>query len=406
MALNRTIARLLRASVARPGVGPSIDDVLTFASPAELEGLAEAAFFHGVGGYVYRAVGDRDELPHLERERLKLTMDRTVVTHLRALSDLRTVMTAFEQASIPWLAIKGPVLGEPVHGRVDLRAYGDLDLVVPGAGLGDALDTLEAHGAEVRDRNWTLIRDSLKGEVHVRLPSGLTGDVHWHLINDNAVRKQFRVPMADLFSRMRTVPVGGIEVPTLGAADTIVYVAMHAVMSGGHRLVWLKDLERLLENPLASATEIGETARRWRAGLVLATALQRVDRSIGCPPAARTLRTRGVGPRMWLRLSSAAFAAAPAEAEDGGPSWGRLLSRATRGSGTASGAELARKAVAHWRGRSEAEDEAPTARLPVDHPGSDRYESGGAAAQEAFLRRVAQHSMESEPQKAISTADR
>jgi hypothetical protein len=57
------------------------------------------------------------------------------------------------QAGVPWLVVKGPALAE-LHGAPDLRAYSDLDVLVPSAAFGDALAALESAGAAVLARNW------------------------------------------------------------------------------------------------------------------------------------------------------------------------------------------------------------------------------------------------------------
>lgn len=384
MSLPKPVARVVRASVARREATPAPAEAA--AAEGELEGLAAAARFHGVAGYVHHAVGEHPAVPEGERRGLKLSTDQSVITHLHALSDLRTLKETFDRAGIPWIAIKGAVLAEPVHGRVDLRAYSDLDLVVPGAALGDALEALEAAGSQVRDRNWTLIRDRLKGEVHLALPAGMTGDLHWHLINERDIRERFSIPMGDVFERRSTVQLGGLEVPTLSPEDTIVYIALHTMLSGGHRLVWLKDLERLLATYEGEPSAVREAARRWRAELVLGAAIRRVRRAIGCPPIASALEPSRGGTRAWLAVTDLAWRACPAEREDGSGSLGRIVSRSLRDRPRTSFRVLVRKSLAH---RRDLDDPGiRRARLDASDPGSDRYDSGGAPARQAFLDAV------------------
>src|SRR6056297_813143 len=96
MAFTRSIGAVLRASVASDGHLP--EDVVSRRSPRELEGLTQAARFHGIPGYVYQAVREIDQVPPTERELLAAFRRETVRRHLRAIGDLRFVAEVLESA--------------------------------------------------------------------------------------------------------------------------------------------------------------------------------------------------------------------------------------------------------------------------------------------------------------------
>jgi teichuronic acid biosynthesis glycosyltransferase TuaH len=388
VALNPQIAAVLRASVAQANAGPAAAAAVARASADELKGLANAAGFHGLGGYVHVALDGVAGVPDDERAQLATMRTFAAFNHLRTMAGLRYLDETFDGEGIPWLVLKGPVLGGPVHGAPELRWHGDIDVLVPPDRLGAALAALERRGSTMLDRNWTLIHTHLKGEVHVRLALDLELDLHWHLLNERSLRAAFPVPLARLHERARSVDVDGTPVPTLDAADTVVYVAMHLMLAGGHRLIWLKDLERLLTTASAPVASVAEVARSWHAELLLATAVARMTRVLGPAPGSCDLLRLIEHRRVWLGIDGLASRWGPTERQDGRGSLTRLLGRSVRGTQRASIRTLSRKARQHLaevsrdNGGERLSDDDP------DNPGSDRYDSGGAAALAAYLADV------------------
>ena len=363
-------------------------DALLHATPNEgYADLAGATHFHGIAAYVHDALNRHPQVPEDTREHVRQLRDRAAFNHLRTLADLAYLERVLD-GGVPWLIVKGPTLAEPVHGSAQRRSYGDLDAVVPARFLAAALEALESSGSTLTDRNWTLIAEEMKGEVHLQLPSGGRLDLHWHLFNDRARRKLFPVSIDALFERSRTVPVSGRPVPTLSFPDTVVYIAIHTMHSGGHRLIWLKDLERLLAHPDCDPAAVVERAREWRAELVLTSAIRRVELALGTPPHATAIRAAARRHLLWDLFATLVWRRHPAEREDGRGSLGRIVSRSIRPTQRQSFQELGRRTYRHLRGRHEhGGDE--SGRLSSDDPRSDRFASGGTSAKEGFLSRVA-----------------
>ena len=388
MSLPPRVAQLLRASVARPGVTPCADEVLASTHPEDLEGLAHAAALHGIAGYVHDAVRDHATVPEQERAQLKRLRDHAVLVHLRALADLRYLEQTLGESGISWVAMKGPTLAEPVHGRPELRTYGDLDVLVAPRQLGAAVRSLETANARMLDQNWTLIREERKGEVHFRLPSGTVLDLHWHFLNSAEHRAEFRIDTATVLSRAQRVSIGGRETPTLGAADTIVYVALHALLSGADRLIWLKDVERLLAAEQVPLEAISATASHWGVVLPFAAMLGRTDATLGLPPSVYDLRLPADG-RAWRAFTRRVWRSTRPEVEDGTGSLGRLIARSTRQSTGASLRELARRSALHATHRLRGETTGPGRdRYDPNEPSSAAFPAGGLPERDAYLAEV------------------
>lgn len=334
MSFSRGVGSVLRAAVAIPSRSPGMDDVLGRTRREHLRGLARAAAFHGIVGYVDRGVeasSARHRVPMGERRRMREATTALVARHAAIIDNLRQIDRLFGTLRVPWLVVKGPVLVTSAHGAAELRAYEDLDVVVPADSLGDVLEVLEHSGAAVLGGDWQARVRACAGEVPVRLPSGLLVDLHWHLINAGTIRDHFSVPMADLFERRTSVDVGGVAVPTLDPADTLAHVVLHTVLSGSHRLIWLKDVERLVARhgqdvvDLAAARLAG-----WGGGLVMADAMGRTARTVGLPPDIDLPRTSNRAARAWLGMAATAERLSTVERQDGSPSILRMVSRAVR----------------------------------------------------------------------------
>jgi hypothetical protein len=355
--------------------------------------LAAAARFHGVSGCVWlslRHTGAGAVLGGLAGLRgLRGAYEHGLHHHLAVVATLARLGPALSEAGIPWLALKGPVLAEAVYARSDLRAYADLDLLVPPVWLGPAMGALEGAGCRVVLRNWDLARRRRLGQVALVAPGGVDVDLHWHPFSEPAVRAAFPVDVDGLFRRARVVPVAGRPVPTLSPADTLVHTALHAMAAGGNRLVWMKDVEQCVAQPL-DWDEVVAGAPAWGGSLAVAAALQRASAALGfaLPPGLlrSLLRSAGRGGRGWLAASRAVDRLAPVERATGHRSVARLVARATRSSTSTSVGAAVRAALRAPSARAwspPATDADPTSE------GSILHDAGGDEGRAAYLAEVA-----------------
>lgn len=354
----------------------------------DLRALPAAASFHRVVAFV------RDRLrtlPYLDEDvagDLERLYQLQVRDHLRSLHDLARVGRALDQAGVPWLVVKGPVLAQ-MYQRDDQRSYADLDLVVPGLSLRDAIAVLDDGENTIIDRNWALLRRNVAGEVHLRLAHGTTADLHWHLLNRAPLRRAFQVDMRGVFERARPVRLGAIQARTLGRADTLVHLGLHGCLSGGNRLVWLKDIERCLADEPPNWDEIVARAHQWRAHLALSAMLARAQRvlSVEVPTSVgRSLAPDG----RWRALVAAADRVAPLERSMGRRSLPRMMALSMRADIGSSLASLTRHAGA-WAagGGLLVRQPVPGPNRDQTSPGSVLHPAGGEEDRSAYLAAVA-----------------
>lgn len=346
---------------------------------AELAQLAQHAAWHRVVPFLAAAV--RTSGASVSDEALA-SLARTHATrtaaHLRVLADLDHVRACLAADDIPFLVVKGPVLSEHLYPSPDLRMYEDLDLLIPPNSFERAVDALREGGSPLLDRNWALTRADTRGQLHFQLPMGTLADVHWHLLNRENVRDGFQITTDDLFERSREVHVGGRSVRTLHPVDTLLHVALHAALSGGDRLIWLKDIERALVVDRPPWDDVIERARAWKAGRSIAITLNRARRSLGAPVPGDVLDALFAS-RLWRRLSDEIDGRSPTERSVGRESPAVFWAQLTRDSGVATARAVTNRASRRMRAMTHR----------GSSPGAIFTSSGTEEDERTFLQRVA-----------------
>jgi hypothetical protein len=297
-------------------------------SAAGLDDLARRAEYHGISPLVHRCAPRLVDLDPRVRDTLEASYHHAVRRHLFILDDLASLHAWLGQLDEPWVVVKGPVLAETIYPRPDLRSYTDIDVVVPRPSFETVLEVLADHGAHPRDPDWRELLAAGRGEIEVCLPSGSIVDLHWALINMPHVRRRFPVDHAMVLARTRTVDIEGRRYRTLGEHDTIVHLALHAVLSGGDRLVWVEDLHQATNVPDLDWVGLADAARSWGALPALSAQLARRQRLLGVAPPADVRRVLSPS-RAWSVACALGDRVAPPEASVGAMSVAKRLSQAS-----------------------------------------------------------------------------
>jgi hypothetical protein len=291
--------------------------------------LGRAAADHGVTNLAYLTMRG---LPGLDAELLSLlttVYHLNLTHHMKVIGDVARLGEVLDGHGIPFMVVKGPVLAEVVYPRNDLRAYDDVDLVVPRRRFADAISALIGAECDVLDRNWRRIRREMRAQVHMTARYGTSVDVHWHLLNRSSVRSAFRLEMDELFERSRPVSLEGPRVMTLDPIDTLLHLALHAGLSGGAKLSWLKDIERAAAAEPIGWDELVRRARAWGAGEVIAVSFRR-SRSLLDAPIPDAVVEALSGSRVWQTLVRGSERLSPPERPPNRPTLARAVTRATR----------------------------------------------------------------------------
>lgn len=103
-------------------------------SPAEWEELVALAFKQNIAPMLYHRLkiqGVLNFVPPALQQRLQAKLQSTTNNNLRRLAEFKRLVSAFTEAGIPVLALKGIHLASTVYSQIGQRQMGDLDLLVP-----------------------------------------------------------------------------------------------------------------------------------------------------------------------------------------------------------------------------------------------------------------------------------
>ena len=167
-------------------------------------------------------------------DRLGFIVDDDRLTRLRVSAVLGRVAPALDDAEIPWLTFKGPVISALMR-RPELRTFNDLDLLVAADRFADSLDVLAEVGVKEINRNWVPYLRYRVGEVPLSA-NGISVDLHWHLIGLAGIRRTIHLPPVELLARRRRARLGDTDVATLDREDQLLHLAIHCALSGATRL--------------------------------------------------------------------------------------------------------------------------------------------------------------------------
>lgn len=244
----------------------------------QLLALARA---HGVSVYLYRCMRTEPAADAMLLAALRRDFQRFSARDIAIRRDLSHLARCLDAAGVRWLLFKGPVLADTVYPEPDMRVYGDLDVLVDATVFPRALRALEDAGARVLEQNWGLVHREMRGQVHVRMGLGTIVDLHWHVLNRAVVRDAFDITTSELFRRRATVQLRTSTVETFGEVDTLLHLCLHCALSGGHRLLWFKDIDEFVRSRDIDWAALLDTARHWRARTAVTTVLSRCRDLLG-----------------------------------------------------------------------------------------------------------------------------
>lgn len=326
-----------------------------------------------------------------------------VARHFQALADLGRVHVALANAHVPFLVVKGPALVSTLYDGISTaRSYVDLDVLVHPSDLGRALRALEPGDITVIDANWPMLMNAGVNELRLLGPTGGAIDLHWRLTG-----RASGMPSPStqhLMERSQTVVIDGMACQTLGPADTVVHLAVHAAGSGGDRLIWLQDLEGALSRAavMCAPGDLTATADEWEARPALDLMLRRLRLTCG---VERPAELEGlIKPGLWVALVWLADRLSPPTRSRKSGSLSRLVARSCRPTSRQSLAAFASKSCRWLLGRGK-RPLTVAELLDPTNPASALYPVGGREGAEAFFAMVAASDQDSSSTSAAAPSD-
>jgi hypothetical protein len=238
-------------------------------SRERISGLALAAVH---AGDIELSSQGYDEL--LSRHEHQLALD------LRLEQLLILAAGVLERHHVEFRALKGPVLAHTVYATPELRSFGDIDLLVPGAQFDHAIAVLRPLGFERRfveprrgfdarfAKGSCLERgDGMELDLHRTLAPGAFGT---------------RLAMIDFFARpARDIEIGGARLPGVDRDLAFLHACVHAALGDfPPRLVPIRDVVQCLDAGV-DAEAITRLTTTARCEYVVQRAIELAEEELG-----------------------------------------------------------------------------------------------------------------------------
>jgi putative nucleotidyltransferase-like protein len=185
---------------------------------------------------------------------------------------LLTAVDDLERAGIDVRVLKGAAIAHTVYPAPELRSFRDVDLLVRDQQLDVAIAVLSEQGAtrRFREPRPRFNRRFGKG-VCVRTADGVEVDLHRVFA---AGPFGLQIVSARLFEQACTVPLGGTTITGLDPTARALHAAFHAALGDDPpRLVALRDVLQVLDDPALDPRALVDLAQAWRCGIVLQRAV-------------------------------------------------------------------------------------------------------------------------------------
>jgi hypothetical protein len=189
-----------------------------------------------------------DAVPQKIQLELTLFNKANVQKSLLFTGELLRLLDLFQQNAIRIAAFKGPVLAHSVYGRISLREFSDLDVIVQEQDLSKAEEILTARGyqADFADRDYRSAFLSYQGQYAFRdSNTRISVDLHWRLSSKGVA---FPLQSAEIWPGLEKVTIAGRTVLTLAHDDLALFLAAHGTKEGWRSLIWVCDFAELLRN--------------------------------------------------------------------------------------------------------------------------------------------------------------
>ena len=290
-----------------PCGSPALGELAAEVRDWDAVGAMSAA--HGISPWLLRTVAragiagliDRDVLSTMRRQAFASAMLSLALTEA-----LEGALLSFEDAGIPVIVLKGPVVAEQYPGP-ELRPYRDLDLLVPLDRHAEVAAACARLGYEVIDDHGGVSAKTTSGHlfpfetVFAHRESGVLLDVHY-----DPLQLGLRPRDGDgMWRRCEPWTFQRTAAKRPALDDLVLLLTVHLHRHGFGRLIWCKDLDLILRRDGARLDWewLAASARAEGVESSLTSMLRLLQRVLDTPlPDAAAVLTKGTYATLLYRL--------------------------------------------------------------------------------------------------------
>jgi hypothetical protein len=216
---------------------------------ATWSGIPSLAIDHGLRPALIEFLSALEwkHVPDQVRAELEAFQRWHLLRTLEIAEELSRLTQAFRAHGIRFALFKGAALSIQLYGRLAAREYNDLDLIVPMADVVRAEDLLSERGYRpaFSEAHFRRFFQGHQGQTAFRRDGGTVDlDLHWSFSGSFL---PFPLREDEIWDRLTSVSIAGVDVPTLAPADTVLLLAGHGTKEGWRSLMWLRDFAFAVE---------------------------------------------------------------------------------------------------------------------------------------------------------------
>jgi hypothetical protein len=246
--------------------------------------LAAMAGHHGVLPAVFQRLSAHGDIPPDALDSLKRLEQLNSRRALWLTNQLLRIAEKFDENRIAFLAYKGPILSQFLYGDVASRQFGDLDLLVRASDVARALSIIRDLGYR---SSLSLSPAQEKAYLSIGYEYSFDSDFGRNVleIKWKILPRFYAIPfdMDSLFSRARTVNIGGSNILSLSPDDLFLVLCIHSAKHGWEKLSWLHDIAALGQSATFDWDAIWREASRFGMKRILAINLELANKFLQLP---------------------------------------------------------------------------------------------------------------------------
>ena len=231
-------------------IEPDVNRIHSFISSIDdWFSVIDISYMHGVLPLVYKTLKHYPEIPADVLQTFKAHNMQIAQTNMKMTAELIRVVKLLDDHGIKYIALKGPVLSQLIHGDTIQRQYTDLDILVEKEDIYRVGELFYEHGYTSEYdlkflKNKTLANVG-KDFTFTHNESNIFIEMHWKLFLSKHIidldKNLFSTPLLSI--RTNHYPI-----LTLSYEYLLVYLCLHGSKHYWERIEWIVDIDRLIRN--------------------------------------------------------------------------------------------------------------------------------------------------------------
>jgi Uncharacterised nucleotidyltransferase len=227
-----------------------IEGITNPANEVDWDYFYQLARRHSVLPLIYKQLSSipAAKVPADQLARLKANYQKNLVRNLLLTAELCSILQTFAAAGIEAVPYKGPALAVYAYGKLELRRFVDLDILVRKADVLRAKELLTARGF-VCGPPWTDAQQALLLHTQHNLSLSredglLVVELHWEVAS-----RLFAASLQaeEFWGRLKTMRLNNVTVKSLSAEDLLLSLCVHGSKHLWERLAWVCDVAELIK---------------------------------------------------------------------------------------------------------------------------------------------------------------